>query len=148
MANDLTGAFDLVAEFSIPAANRVLAAMHQAERFAHSFALRVDDNKLPDTNTSDPSIFGSFDSFGEASIDHDLIPPRPGPGVSQPPRTTFSLLDSIVNNLSGLTLQPLPPSRLQGRAQLQLSPPTIDVTDASGKKVTIKMELMSRYLPD
>ncbi len=28
MANDLTGDFDVVAEFTLPAANRVLAAMH------------------------------------------------------------------------------------------------------------------------
>src|SRR6266516_4391830 len=123
MANDLTGGFDVVAEFSIPAANRVLAAMHGRERFAHSFALRVDDNKLPGTDTSDPSIFGSFDSFGEASIDHDRIPPRPRPGVFEPAGTAFSLLDSIVNvDVSGATIK-LPPSHLQGRAQLQLSPP-------------------------
>jgi peroxiredoxin len=128
----------------------VLAAMHGRERFAHSFALRVDDNKLPGTPTSDPSIFGGLDSFGEAISDHERIPQRPPAGVFEPSGTTFSVLDSIVNVdlLSGLTLEPRPPSRLQGRAQLQLSPPTIDVTDTSGKKVTVKMGLMSRYFPD
>src|SRR4051794_21528857 len=43
MANDLTGDFDVVAEFSIPAANRVLAAMHRGRRVPHSWTLRVDD---------------------------------------------------------------------------------------------------------
>ena len=43
MANDLTGDFDVVAEFSIPAANRVLAAMHRGGRVSHSWTLRVDD---------------------------------------------------------------------------------------------------------
>ncbi|MDQ3242230.1 MAG: hypothetical protein M3Q09_00655 [Gemmatimonadota bacterium] len=44
MANDLTGDFDVVAQFAIPAVDRVLAAMHRIERFPHSIALRVDDN--------------------------------------------------------------------------------------------------------
>ena len=39
MANDLTGDFDVVAEFRIPAANRVLAAMHRGNRFSETFAL-------------------------------------------------------------------------------------------------------------
>jgi len=34
MANDLTGNFDVVAEFAVAAANRVLAAMHCSERFS------------------------------------------------------------------------------------------------------------------
>ena len=42
MANDLTGDFDVVAEFSIPAANRVLAAMHRGKRFPHSMSTRVN----------------------------------------------------------------------------------------------------------
>src|SRR5262245_58846060 len=36
MANDLTGQFDVVAEFSAGAVNRLLAAMHRTERFLHS----------------------------------------------------------------------------------------------------------------
>jgi hypothetical protein len=36
MANDLTGDFDVVAEFAIFAVNRVLAAMHRAQRIPHS----------------------------------------------------------------------------------------------------------------
>ena len=43
MANQLTGDFDVVAEFGIPAANRLLAAMHRSGRFPHSATLRVDD---------------------------------------------------------------------------------------------------------
>ena len=149
MPNELTGDFDVVAEFAIPAANRVLAAMHRVERFAHSFALRVDDNRPPGPPTTDPAIFGSVDSFGEATLDHDKIPPPPPHGTFNPSSPAFLLLDSIVNvDLSGGTKGPVEPSRLQGRAQLQLSPPTIDVTDTSGKRVTVRMGLMSRYFPD
>ena len=43
MANDLTGDFDVVAEFTLGAVDRVLAAMHCGGRFPHSWSLRVDD---------------------------------------------------------------------------------------------------------
>ncbi len=114
MPNDLTGDFDVVAEFAIPAANRVLAAMHRVERFAHSFAIRVDDNHPPGSHPADPSILGSVDAFGEATLDHDQIPPPPPHGTFNPSSPAFLLLDSIVNvDLSGGTKVPVEPSRLQ-----------------------------------
>ena len=33
-------------------------------------------------------------------------------------------------------------------AQLQLDPPTIDVPDASGSNLTVRMGVRSRYFPD
>ena len=44
MANELIGDFDLAAELSIPAVNRLFAATHQAERLLHSVSARVDDS--------------------------------------------------------------------------------------------------------
>ena len=43
MANDLTGDFDAVVQFSVGAADRVLAAMHRGNRFPHSLSTRVSD---------------------------------------------------------------------------------------------------------
>jgi hypothetical protein len=43
MPNDLTGDFDVVADFAIPAVDRVQATMHRSERFLHSLTVRVDD---------------------------------------------------------------------------------------------------------
>jgi hypothetical protein len=58
-------------------------------------------------------------------------------------------LDSVVNvNLAGVNIDPIVPSQLQGRAQLQLFPPTLAVTDSSGSRITLLMELISRYFPD
>ena len=54
MANQLTGDFDVVAQFSLPAVNRLLAAMHGIKRFPHSLSLRVDD--VP--RSSDPGRIG------------------------------------------------------------------------------------------
>ena len=62
MANELTGDFDVVAEFSIAAANRVLAAMHATERLPHSMTLRVDDNPPPGPKAPPPSIVGAVDA--------------------------------------------------------------------------------------
>jgi peroxiredoxin len=149
MSNDLTGDFDVVAQFSIGAANRVIAAMHRAERFFHSTSLRVEDNSLPDH--IDPSVIASVDFFGDASVDHESIPPRlPQASVAgAAPSVRPSLSDSVVNfDVVGVLDEPFVPSRLQGRAQLQLAPPTIAVTDSSGKKVTLTTGLRARYFPD
>ena len=73
MANNLTGDFDVVAEFAIPAVDRVLAAMHRAERFPHSLSLRVDDNPPPGSMNPRPSIVASVDSFGDATVDHSRL---------------------------------------------------------------------------
>jgi peroxiredoxin len=148
MANDLTGDFDVVAEFAIPAANRVIAAMHRVERMLHTMSVRVKDDSRP-THPFDPSIVASVDMFGDASVDHERIPTGPLPPLTGGTSHHFPGLDNIVNvDLAGVHLDPIVPSRLQGRAQLQLSPPTISVTDASGTKVTLDMSLKARYFPD
>lgn len=149
MANDLTGGFDVVAEFAIPAANRVIAAMHRAERFLHAMSVRIDERRRPDHRADFPTLIASVDSLGEPSVDHDRIPTRPPlVGVSTP-GTASSVFDSIVN--TGLAIAELPelvPSPLHGRAQLQLSPPTISVPDSSGTNVTVQMDMRCRYFPD
>src|SRR5271165_1352212 len=73
MPNDLTGDFDIVAEFTLGAANRVLAAMHCGGRLPHSWSLQVDDYThyhvaLPGEKGS-PVIRSIVDSFGEAVTD-------------------------------------------------------------------------------
>ncbi len=63
MANGLTGDFDVVAEFAVPAVNRVLAAMHLFERFPHSLTARVDDNPPPGSRPKRPTVVGLIDAF-------------------------------------------------------------------------------------
>jgi len=131
MANDLTGDFDIVAEFAIPAANRIIAAMHRAERFLHAMAVRVDD------------------SLGEPSVNHDRIPTlTPVSGINNAIAAS-SVFDGIVNTGLAVASWPeLEPSRLKGKAQLQLSPPTISVPDTSGTNVSVMMDLRCRYIAD
>jgi peroxiredoxin len=149
MANILTGDFDVVAEFALPAINRVLAAMHQCERFPHSVSLRVDDNPPPGRRLPTPVVTSVLDTFGDPIANHRQIGglfgisaaatagARRGPG-------------GIVNPIGGgvFTQPPIEPSHIQGRAQLQLFPPTVDVPDASGVNLSVTMNLMARYFPD
>jgi peroxiredoxin len=150
VANDLTGDFDVVAEFAVPAVNRVLAGMHRAQRFLHSVSLRVDDNPPPGSQVPRPTVVGSVDGFGEPIVNHTLIgPPVPLPGQLSATNPIYALLDPVVN--TGLLVDTngrVVPSRLQGRVQMQLGPPTFEVSDASGKNITARLEIMTRYFPD
>ena len=150
MANDLTGDFDVVAEFTTLAINRVLAAMHRAERFPHSMSDRVDDNPPPGSQVVRPSVVGSVDEFGDATVNHHHIG-TPGDLLGQSSATDprYWALGGVVNtDVVGANVPPVVPSHLQGRAQLQLAPPTIEVTGATGSNITVKLEVMSRYFPD
>jgi hypothetical protein len=150
MPNDLTGDFDVIAQFGVPAVDRILAAMHSVERFPHSLTLRVDDFKSPERPFPGPSVIGVVDEFGDAvanqqHIGRPHIPPEfLGTGDS-----TASRLDAIVN-LHDLLVDviDIEPSNLKGRAQLQLAPPVIEILDNSGSNVTVRIDLMARYFPD
>jgi hypothetical protein len=116
MANDLTGNFDVVAEFAVPAANRLLAAMHQNERFFHSIAIRVDDNPPPGHIVTRPTIVGSVDSFGDPMVNHQRIGnPNPFPGQLAATDPIYSWLNTVVNtDIGGAEIAPIVPSHLQG----------------------------------
>ena len=150
MANQLTGDFDLVVEFSVAGVNRVLAAMHANQRFPHSISVRVDDNPPPGMKITQPTVVGSVDSFGDAVVNQGQIGhPDPSRGALAATCPIDSILGQLINSGDLLgTVGTLIPSQLQGRAQLQLFPPTISVPDASGTNVTLSVEIMSRYLPD
>jgi peroxiredoxin len=146
MANDLTGDFDAVAQFSILAANRVLAAMHRCERFPHSMTLRVDDIP-PRGFPVRPVLVGVVDGFGSAVANQTQVgKPNPWPGLLAATDAVYSGLRPVVN--VGNAVPPITPSNFQGVAQLQLAPPTIEVPDASGANLAVRMRVMSRYFPD
>ncbi|MBA3405058.1 MAG: TlpA family protein disulfide reductase [Gemmatimonadaceae bacterium] len=150
MPNDLTGDFDVVAQFAVPAANRVLAAMHWVERFPHSVAIRVDDVEPVEPGVFQPATVAAVDRFGDPLADHERIRDLVLPStMSLSGRAMHFPLDPVVNvGNAGVLEIPTEPSNLQGRAQLQLFPPTIDVTDGSGTNVTVCIQLLARYFPD
>lgn len=149
MANELTGDFDVVAEFSLPAVNRLLAAMHAIKRFPHSLSLRVDDIPQPPGGFR-PPVFEIIDVLGE-SVSNPRRIRRPDLVSTEPPAagSAFSRFDGIVNTVHGqLEIPPIVPSQLQGRAQLQFSPPTLEIADAAASKITVRMQIKARYFAD
>lgn len=150
MANVLTGDFDVVAEFAIPAANRVLAAMHSTERFPHSDSIRVNDNPPPGSKFDAPSITSSVDSVGEPNVNQaDMVTPVVSLGPLPTARARFWAPDGVVNmDVAGATVGPVVPSHLQGRAQVQFAAPRIDVPDGSGTRVRLHLKVRARYFPD
>jgi hypothetical protein len=149
MANSLTGDFDVVAQFTVAAVNRLTAAMHRCERFPHSMSVRVDD--IPQTNPG-PSIFDVVDEFGGALADADRVGrPRPQPGPLAATSAVHAGLGLLVNSdrLAGtLELPPLVPSRLAGVAQVQLGPPAVHVPSGQGSRLTARIPVRARYKAD
>jgi peroxiredoxin len=149
VANQLTGDFDVVAQFSLPAVNRLLAAMHAIQRFPHSLSLRVDDIPQPPDRFR-PPVFEIIDVLGESVANPRSIR-LPELVSTQPPAagSAFSRFDGIVNMVGGVfELPPFVPSQLRGRAQLQFSPPTLEIADAAASKITVRMQIKARYFAD
>jgi hypothetical protein len=138
---------DVVAEFSTPAVNRLLAAMHQVERFLHSISAHVDDNAHP-TRPGLPTVVGVVDAFGDAVANQRRIgSPNPFPGPSAVSNPVSGHLGMLLNPDLLLVAPPkVVPSHISGIAQIQLFPPTVSVPDASGTNLTVRMNLMARFL--
>jgi len=149
VANDLTGDFDVVAEFSLAAVNRLLAAMHGIKRFPHSLALRVDDIPQPPDRYR-PSVLELIDLAGDPVVHPDRIRvPVVATGATPAAKILFGGFDGIVNTGGGVLEQvPTVPSTLQGRAQLQLSPPTLEIANAAASTITGRVHVRARYLAD
>src|SRR5713226_8899726 len=98
MANELTGGFDVVAEFSVAAVNRVLAAMHRGNRFPHSLSVRVDDT--PQSRGSLPVL----DLTGRAVTNRVMVARAgrgagPSAGALSPSSTASRLLTQVLDPL-------------------------------------------------
>ena len=143
MANDLTGEFDVVAQFSAPAVNRLLAAMHGIKRFPHSLSLRIDDLRRRPEHVA-PTAVEIIDLEGDSVVDPDRIQ-----DFWQLTPDGASRFDAVVNHhLGDLVLHPLEPSLLHGRAQLQLAPPTLEIVDAAASRIKVRIRVRARYIAD
>jgi hypothetical protein len=140
LANDLTGEFDVVVQFSVPAVDRLLAAMHGIKRFPHSVSLRIDDRPRRVL----PTAVEIIDLAGDSVVDPRRIRDLPLDAAPAAPR-----FDRVVNvgDLS-LDLPPLVPSRLHGRAQVQLAPPALEIVDAAASRIKVRIPVRARYLAD
>jgi AhpC/TSA family len=171
MANDLTGDFDVVAQFSIPAANRVLAAMHRGGRLPHSWSLRVDNyhhlDGLSNLTAVKTGIRSVVDAFGEAIIDPKVVAkpnfkptsfggvnpnfdfpvnmPKAAPFPPIPIRTSVSAEVDRAHLLTPAELERA--SHLVGVAEVQLGAPTISL-GRSSTSIVVHSPVMARYTRD
>ena len=147
MANALTGDFDVVAEFGVLAVDRLLAAMHQTERFLHSISVRVDDNPHP-TRPGTPAVIGVIDAFGDAIANHlGVGNPSPIPGATAVTDAVSAQLGMLLN-ADVLAPPKVVPSHISGIAQIQVFPPTVRVPDNTGTNLAVRMNVMARFIPD
>jgi hypothetical protein len=143
LANNLTGEFDVVAQFSVPAVDRLLAAMHGIKRFPHSLSLRIDDRPSRPERAW-PTAVEIIDLTGDAVVEPDRIQDLFPALSAGAPR-----FDAVVNHhLGDLDLPPLVPSLLHGRAQLQLAPPALEIVDAATSRIKVRIRVRARYFAD
>jgi peroxiredoxin len=168
MANDLTGDFDVVAEFTLEAANRVLAAMHRGGRLAHSWSLRVDDY----THIHIPlgGIRSVVDAYGEAETDPTVVagvslqaastakvsavnlaadfPVNQGGSASSSAATIDTRFNSATIQANDAAAGLRPPLHLSGVAHLQMGAPTVSIPANSNTRVTVHIPVMAWYTAD
>src|SRR5262245_3028118 len=157
MAIVFTGDFDAVMEFTLPAVDRVMAAMHQAgmttpapsASFPHSMTLRVDDiPPSPSGTRAHPpvSVVGLSDHTGRAVSNLNqatTVFSTPGSfdAIFHDPSATLGSADSTHGGALEFT-------HLRGIAQVQLGAPSLTVADDSGSRVSVHMPIRARYLAD
>src|SRR5579862_7877132 len=152
MANDLTGDYDVVTQFSLGAVNRILAAMHRGKRLPHSLSMAVDD--LPEFRLGAIAV-SVVARFGKANVDSARVKQTAYTSSASSPRLTEEVIrnvDPVVNgrlppagpqplqvadfqlnvgddaNLGDIFRVPTEEySYLSGIAQLQLGPPTMQL---------------------
>lgn len=114
MANELTGGFEVIAEFTVPVAARGLAAIRRGNRPPHPLSIRVDPRRV----LSPDAAQTAFDSRGGGPLrSRSPLPEHwsrrtSGRGRSFQPAPGTSLLDQRVNTLDAvtfLTMTVLPP---------------------------------------
>ena len=148
-ANHVVGNYDVVVQVSLPAVDRFLAVMHECERFLHSTSGYLNDVTPPQRNLPPIVLTGFQDAFEKAIPNQRQIPRQGFTGTVAINDVLSALRPPIVNPGGGGIRPPvIVPSNLSGTVQLQLFPPTIDVPDASGTKLSVTVNAMVRYFPD
>lgn len=164
MANLITGDFDVVVQASLAAIDRVLAALHQTEKFLHSFSTRVNDippaSKIGDITRLPVKLVAEPMRIEEkrAPARLSLVPPPPiltkegqvAPARVQTSGTTYSVgtASEQVYRAYGALLDTEEYTGVRGYLEVQVSTPTITLPSNSASRVTIHYTVMIHYLAD
>jgi hypothetical protein len=147
MANDLTGDYDVAVQFSLGAVNRLTAALHSVKRFPHSVSMAIDDRPKP---TLPAVAVGVVDPRGEAVVNPAVIENSALAALSTRTLLNQGLpdnVDPVVNAYPGLKPIPSEPqySYVYGVAQVQLGPPTVELTKGPSNQAEVHTPAMVRY---
>lgn len=147
MANGVVGNYDVVVQVSLTAIDRFLAVMHECQRFLHSTSGYVNDVAPPQPHLPPIVFTGVEDALGNAIADQRRIPRKAFTGTVAT-NNPISILRPPIVNPGWVVPVTITPSNLSGQVQLQTFPPTVDVPDASGTKLSVTVNAMVRYFPD
>jgi peroxiredoxin len=155
MPNNLTGDYDGVVQLSARQINGLLATLHQNAasedsplKLPHSVTLRVGD--LPKSPTLE--VRGEFREwlrgFQKAGFPQGGDKLRTHLAVTAPPGAAKMIEAAFLT--FGKVKPPKKETRgtVRGRATLQISSPTISVTNGSTSEVTIHADVRAQYYPD
>ena len=169
MANDLTGDYDVVAEFSVLAVNRVLAAMHRGKRLPHSLSMAVDNSPNIALNKT---VVSAVDTRGAAIADSKRIKSFLSsivPTASILTQDVIRTVDPVINwrpapdapravKFSTTSKQVISPTQnlgvahdsnfMSGVALMQLGAPTISLPQNRTDRAEIHTPAMIRYESD
>jgi peroxiredoxin len=159
MANSLTGDYEAVIQVAVRQINGLLATMHQngaegsgqSPSFPHTVRnLRVGElpGYLQPANTD-------FDEWLSSAV--QSAQSVHGPGVPRvtgadlaakaPPGAAIRFRDSLVD-LDSVWFDVPTPGSVRGRAEVQISTPTISLAPGSTSEVIVTVAIRARYIPD
>jgi peroxiredoxin len=155
MANNLTGDFDAIFQISVRRVNGILATMHQSRvnpdaspTFEHSSSVRVGDLPLilqRDSVQFSKWVAGAVQELRETGVlandARSLLSEKAPPGVS-------AVLKKGWRDLDVARLEPAASGAVRGKAEVQLSAPTISLAGGAGGEVTVHVFIRVHYVPD
>jgi peroxiredoxin len=155
MANNLTGDYEAVLQITVRQINGILATMHQnggdknaSPSFPHSGSIRIGDR--PITLGIEAVRFRDWvskavrdlrASTGSADNARAILSSKTPPG-------TLAMFQQAWDDLDRSVLAPAPTGRVRGRADFQVSTPTISVPAGSLSEVTVHAWVRAHFYPD
>jgi peroxiredoxin len=152
MANNLTGDYDAVIEIRVQQINGLLGTLHQrrivpgdSPSFPHSQSVRFGD--IPGILQAGKVRLAEWlttlaaTRIGSAAPKTFTFPLKPAPGL-------VPLVEKAARELSAVQVEVVHGDRPRGRADVQISAPTISFADGATAEVTVAVEIRAHCVAD
>ena len=152
MANHLTGDYDAVIELRVQQINGLLGTLHQrrivpgdSPSFPHSSRVRFGDipGLLQAGNVRLVEWLKTLAATRTVSSAQPVMafPLKPAPGL-------LALAEKATRELSAAQLEVVHSDRPRGRADVQISAPTVSFAEGATAEVTVQVEIRAHCVPD